>query len=74
MNDKLTEREKDVLRYITRFKEVNGYSPNVREIAAGINTHSLNHVQTMLEQLKDKGYISYKPKSSRTINVIKFIS
>lgn len=73
MNDKITEREKDVLSYVIRFKEVNGYSPNVREIARGINTNSLNHVQAMLEDLRDKGYITYKPKSTRTINVLKFL-
>lgn len=73
MNDKITEREREVLEYIIKFKSVNGYSPNIREIARGINTKSLNHVQYMLDDLKDKGYITFKPKSSRTINVLKFL-
>lgn len=68
----MTEREKEVLEYIIKFKTVNGYSPTIREIAKGINTNSLNHVKIMLEDLKDKGYINYKPNSSRTIRVIKF--
>ena len=72
MLDRLTPREKDVLSYIIQFKTVNGYSPNLREIAKGVNTNSFSHVQDMLEDLKDKGYISYKERQSRTINVLKF--
>ena len=68
----ITEREKEVLDYIIKFKQVNGYSPTNREIARGINTKSLYHVNTMLEHLKDKGYINYKAKSPRTIKVLKF--
>lgn len=73
MNDKITEKEKEVLQYIIKFKSVNGYSPSVREIARGVNTKSINHVYTMLEDLKVKGYISFKPKTTRTINVLKFL-
>ena len=72
MLDRLTPREKDVLSYIIQFKTVNGYSPNLREIGKGVNTNSFSHVQEMLEDLKDKGYISYKKRQSRTINVLKF--
>lgn len=73
MNEKLTEREKETLKYIIEFKKTNGYSPTVREIAKGINTKSTTHVRSMLAHLKDLEYITEKPKSPRTINVIKFI-
>lgn len=68
----MTEREKDVMAYIIRFKEVNGYSPTVQEIANGINTKSTTHVREMLADLKDKHFITYKEKSPRTIRVLKF--
>ena len=71
---KLTEREKDVLQFIIEFKKTNGYSPTVREIAHGINTSSITHVSEMLLDLEEKGYLTTKKKSPRTINVIKFIS
>lgn len=74
MKQTLTAREKDVLQYIITFKQVNGYSPTVREIAKGINTNSLEHVNSMLQSLYDKGYLTYKQKSPRTIKVLKFIS
>ena len=70
----MTEREKEVLRYIIQFKQTNGYSPTVREIANGINTSSIPHVSAMLDDLSTEGYISFKPKSPRTIRVLKFIS
>ena len=73
MGKDLTEREKDVLQYIVRFKEVNGYSPSVREIAQGCYC-SRTTVQPILERLQDKGYITKKDKAQRTIRVIKFIS
>lgn len=72
MNE-LTKKQKEVLAYITRFKEVNGYSPSIREIASGTFTGA-TPVHTILEELKDKGYIDYKPKQPRTIRVIKFIA
>lgn len=70
----MTEREKDVLDYIIKFKQTNGYSPTVREIARGINTSSIPHVSEMLADLEEQGYITTKRKSPRTINVLKFIS
>ena len=70
----MTEREKEVLQYVIDFKRTNGFSPTVREIATGINTHSIPHVKNMLECLQDEGFISMKPRSPRTIVVKKFIS
>ena len=69
----ITERERDLLEYVTRFKEVNGYAPTIKEIQIGINTKSSYHIGVMLEDLKDKGYITYKPNKARTIRILKFI-
>lgn len=68
----ITAREKELLNYVIKFKQVNGYSPTIREIAKGINTNSINHIKEMLEHLKQCGYISYKEKSPRTIVVLRF--
>lgn len=72
MSDKLTPRERETLDYIVTFKKVNGFAPTLREIAHGINTHSITHISQMLNSLSDKGYITFKEKSPRTIRVIKF--
>lgn len=67
----LTPRETDLLNYIIDFKRRNGYAPTVREMCRGINTHSMQHIKSMLERLQDKGYIDYKSKKARTIKINK---
>ena len=59
----LTIRESELLEYIIKFKQTNGFSPTIREMAKRINTKSLNHINTMIYSLQDKGYISLKEKN-----------
>lgn len=73
MKTKLTIREEEVLEYIIKFKEVNGYAPTVREICQGINTKSRTHVHEMMCKLRDLGYITFKNNQPRTIVVTRFI-
>ena len=70
----LSDYEKTVLQFIIQFKQVNGFSPTVREIASGINTKNIKYVHEVLGRLEDIGYIKSKEKSPRTIVVKKFIS
>ena len=70
----LSDYEKTVLQFIIQFKQVNGFSPRVREIAQGINTKNIEYVHEVLGRLEDSGYIKSKEKSPRTIVVKKFIS
>ena len=70
----LSDYEKTVLQFIIQFKQVNGFSPTVREIAKGINTKNIKYVHEVLGRLEDSGYIKSKEKSPRTIVVKKFIS
>ena len=69
----LTIRETELLEYIIKFKQTNGFSPTIREMAKGINTKSLNHINNMIYSLQDKGYISLKEKRPRTIVIKRFI-
>lgn len=70
----MTAREQEILEFITKFKQTNGYSPTTKEIMDGVNTKSKNHIDICLNHLADEGYITMKPKSPRTIVVKKFIS
>ena len=70
----MTDYEKTVLQFIIQFKQTNGFSPTVREIAKGINTKNIKYVHEILGRLEDSGYIKSKDKSPRTIVVKKFIS
>lgn len=69
----MTEREKEMLIYIMRFKQINGYSPTVSEMCRGLNTRSRTHVNNMMNSLKDQGYIKFMKNKPRTICIIKFL-
>lgn len=68
----MKHREKIILDYIIKFKQVNQYSPSIKEIMFGINSRSYSYVVEGLENLRDQGYITYKDRSPRTIKVLKF--
>lgn len=68
----MTDKEREVLSYIISFKLVNGFSPTIREIAAGTFTNNSTYICEILERLMDKGYIEYLKSKSRTICVIRF--
>lgn len=70
MND-LTDKQFEVLICIKEFINEKGFSPTVRELAKLINVSSSATVHTHLKHLVNKGYITYLPKSSRTIRIIK---
>lgn len=67
--EKLTNREHDVLVFIFYFKSEYGYAPTLREIADGLYLSSHYTVQRHVEHLKEKGYITYSEKVSRSIRV-----
>lgn len=68
----LTKKQKEVLQYIIRFKEVNQYPPTIREIQQGVYNGSFQTISDILVELREKGYITYKDKCPRTIKVIRF--
>lgn len=70
MKSDLTPRQNDLLDFIIKFKQVNGYSPTTREMRLGINTKSKSHIEQMLDTLEDENYIKIKRRKGAT-NVIK---
>lgn len=65
----ITERQKEVLTFISNFAEENSYPPTVREISEHFGI-SLRAVQDHIIALSKKGYISQSQKRSRSIKVI----
>lgn len=65
-NTAATER---VLRYVVWFVDKYGYSPSVREIAAGVGLKSTHTVSYHLNRLADAGKISRSFNTSRSIVV-----
>lgn len=66
----MTPKQKEVLEEIKKFIKENGYSPTVRELCKIMCVSSPTTIHTHLTALKDKGYITYQEKKSRTIKVI----
>jgi len=59
--NKLTERQEEVLQFITSYAEDNGYPPSQREIAAYLNVSGTLPVMKHLSALERKGYIKREP-------------
>lgn len=69
----MTKKEKEVLQFIIEFKKTNGFAPTTREIADGTFTTNVSYIREILSRLQERGYITMKPHSGRTIVVKKFI-
>lgn len=65
----ITDRQKEVLTYISNFTEDNAFPPTVREISEHFNI-SLRAVQDHISALQKKGYLSQCQKRSRSIRVL----
>lgn len=65
----ITDRQKEVLTFISDFQEENSYPPTVREISEHFNI-SLRAVQDHITALQKKGYLSQTQKRSRSIRVL----
>jgi repressor LexA len=67
--DKLTERQREVYKFIRDKIRGRGYGPTVREIAAEFGIQSPNGVVCHLKALEKKGLISREPNMSRAIQL-----
>jgi repressor LexA len=61
----LTDRQLEVLRFIARQIEDNGYPPTIREIGEALDIRSTNGVNDHLKALERKGYLSGDLGNSR---------
>src|SRR6266851_5709419 len=64
----LTKRQKEVLDFIARFMDENGYSPSYEEIARGLNLASLATVHKHITALDNKNYLKRGFNQSRSLD------
>lgn len=69
-NRDLTERQKEILKFIFNYLRANGYPPTLREICSKFNIASTYGVKRHLEALSKKGYIKVEVNSSRAIKIL----
>ena len=65
--DELTERQKEILRFIARKSEEQGFPPTIREIGVEFNIRSTNGVNDHLKALERKGFLQRGELQSRAL-------
>jgi repressor LexA len=63
----MTDRQLEVLRFIARQIEEQGYPPTIREIGEALDIRSTNGVNDHLKALERKGFLSRDPVKSRAL-------
>lgn len=67
----LTARQRDALQFIARFIDVNGYSPNFREIAFGLGLKSNASIYRLTTALEERGFIARRYARRRSITLLR---
>lgn len=68
---KLSERQKKILRYIQHCYEDTGYPPTIREIGNAVDIASTSVVNYNLNKLEQAGYIAREKKVSRGLRLLR---
>ena len=58
----MTQRDRDVLKYIKRFMKENGYAPTMREIGKEFGMVSTASAHSHFDRLAKEGYITKHDK------------
>lgn len=67
----LDEHGTRILAFVERYQYQNRRSPTYREIGAAVGIRSTDHVSRDLRRLANNGYISFKPRVSKSIVLLK---
>ncbi|MCB0742524.1 MAG: transcriptional repressor LexA [Ignavibacteriales bacterium] len=65
----MTDRQKDILKFINDFIETNGFPPSYREIGNHFNIASTFGVKRHLDALIKKGYLNIDSNSNRSLTL-----
>lgn len=73
VTNKLTPKQLEVYLAIQEFIKKYNYSPTVRELCKICGTNSTATIHAHLNKMKNKGFINFESRRSRTISIIKEI-
>ena len=65
----LTPKQKNVLEFMQRFMQENGYAPSYQEIATAFQLASRSTAQKYVERLRDAGFLSVEANSKRGLTL-----
>ncbi len=71
IKQKLTERQEEILKFIQKFQQENGYPPTLREIGKQFKISSTYGVKKHVDALAKKGYLNILSNASRGISINK---
>ncbi len=69
-NNKITDKQREILEFIKEQILAKGYPPAVRDIGEAVHLRSTSSVHSHLETLEEKGYIRRDPSKPRAIEII----
>lgn len=69
MSQKLSRRQEEILEFVATFKEGNGYSPSLREIAEAFELNSVATVHQHVSALEKKGFFKKGWNVGRSIEL-----
>lgn len=67
----ISEKQRQMLKFIYEFIRDNGYSPSLREIGTVVSMSSTSVVNYNLDHLQEKEYITRNPDTARSIRLLK---
>lgn len=65
----LTPKQKNVLEFLQRFIQENGYAPSYQEIANAFGLSSRSTAQKYVERLREAGYLEMDPNAKRGVSI-----
>ena len=65
--EELTDRQREILNFIVKETETNGFPPTIREIGEHMDIRSTNGVNDHLKALERKGYLNRGEQQSRAL-------
>jgi repressor LexA len=68
--EKLSERQRNILRFMDRYMELHGFPPTIREIGEATAINSTSVVNYNLNKLVAAGYLSREDRVSRGLRVV----
>src|SRR5512132_479547 len=66
----LTERQRQILDFLTSYVDAHGYPPTVREIGEAVGLASPSTVHAHLANLERAGYVKRDPTKPRALEVV----
>lgn len=71
MSKKSSNKQQEILDYVYKCVNENGYPPSVREICAAVGFKSTSTVHAYLQKLTDSGILQKDPTKPRAIKIMK---